>query len=331
LVKNTRPLEGDARETESDSMATNLLRLPPRSKSCGDRSSPIFQKTGPGHHRNISAILSAVQISFLLIAFFLSSGTAVLLAQQTAQEQPSSQQVPSPSPSAQTTPPAQPLPAPIPPGPVIVLDPAHGGTDTGARGAGGAVEKDIVLQFARTVRAELERQGYRVMMTRNDDSNPTHDDRAAIANSHRDAIFITLHISSTGTVGTARSYYYQFASPLASPASSPALTSGNPPTPPPSGLVIWDDAQRAYDETSHRLADVLQAQLAQLFSGSPSASTGAALRGLRSVTAPAVAVEISSVSVPNAGSLGAMTAPLATSIVKTLLLFRPVSRAAARQ
>jgi N-acetylmuramoyl-L-alanine amidase len=209
-----------------------------------------------------------------------------------------------------------------------VLDPAHGGTDSGARGASGAVEKDIVLQFARTVRAELERQGYRVMMTRNDDSNPSHDDRAAIANSHRDAIFITLHISSTGTVGTARTYYYQFPSPLASPASSPALNSGSPP---PSGLVIWDDAQRAYDEASHRLGDVLQAQLAQLFTGSPRASTGAAVRELRSVTAPAVAVEISSVSVPNVGSLAAMTAPLATAIVKTVLLFRPVSRAAARQ
>jgi N-acetylmuramoyl-L-alanine amidase len=292
---------------------------------------PIFQKTGPGHHRNISAILSAVQIAFWLIAFFLSPGAPGLFAQQTGQEPPSSQQVPPPSPSARTTLPAQPLPAPIPPGPVIVLDPAHGGTDSGARGASGAVEKDIVLQFARTVRAEIERQGYRVVMTRNDDSNPTHDDRAAIANSHRDAIFITLHLSSTGTVGTARTYYYQIASPPASLASPPALNSGNPPTPPPSSLVIWDDAQRAYDETSHRLADVLQAQLAQLFSGSPSASTGAAVRGLRSVAAPAVAVEISSVSVPNVASLRAMTAPLATSIVKTLLLFRPVSRAAARQ
>jgi N-acetylmuramoyl-L-alanine amidase len=290
---------------------------------------PDRPETGPGRHRNISAILSAVQISFLLMVFFLSSGAAVLRAQQTAQEQqPSSQQVPPPPPPGQTTAPVQPLPAPIPPGPVIVLDPAHGGTDSGARGASGAVEKDIVLQFARTVRAELERQGYRVVMTRNDDSNPSHDDRAAIANSHRDAIFITLHISSTGTVGTARTYYYQFPSPLASPASSPALNSGSPP---PSGLVIWDDAQRAYDEASHRLGDVLQAQLAQLFTGSPRASTGAAVRELRSVTAPAVAVEISSVSVPNVGSLAAMTAPLATAIVKTVLLFRPVSRAAARQ
>src|SRR5579864_8491007 len=71
--------------------------------------------------------------------------------------------------------PAQEPPAPAasqqspPSGPLIVLDPAHGGTDTGARGET-IVEKDAVLQMARLVRAELERQGYRVIMTRNDDS-----------------------------------------------------------------------------------------------------------------------------------------------------------------
>ena len=57
----------------------------------------------------------------------------------------------------------------------------------------------------------------------------------------------------------------------------------------------------------------------------------AAVAGLRSVAAPAVAVEISSVSVPDATSLAAMTVPLATSIVKTVVLFRPVNAVAARR
>ena len=251
----------------------------------------------------------------------------MLLAQQTTPEPPSSQQPP-----LQQGLPAQPPPAALPPGPVIVLDPAHGGTDPGARGPSGTVEKDIVLQFARTVRAGLERQGYRVVMTRNDDSNPSHDDRTAMADSHRDAIFVTLHVSSTGTIGTARAYYCLLSSPLASPASSTVVTAGNsPPTLAPSGLTMWDDAQRPYHDASHRLADVLQGQLAQLFSGSPRASTGAAVAGLRAVAAPAVAVEISSISVPDATSLAAMTAPLATSIVKTIVLFHPVNSVAARQ
>jgi N-acetylmuramoyl-L-alanine amidase len=293
----------------------------------------LIRNSVPVIGSSISAILSAVRILFLSIGLLIAAGASILFAQQTTPEPPSSQQAPLPQGLPAQTTPAQPAPAALPPGPVIVLDPAHGGTDPGARGASGAVEKDIVLQFARTVRAELERQGYRVVMTRNDDSNPSHDDRTALVNSHRDAIFITLHVSSTGTIGTARAYYCQLSSPLDSPTTSPVVTSGSPPPPtsPPPGLTMWDDAQRPYGDASHRLADVLQGQLAQLFSGSPGASTGAAVAGLRSVAAPAVAVEISSVSVPDATSLAAMTVPLATSIVKTVVLFRPVNAVAARR
>src|ERR1700686_4865932 len=35
---------------------------------------------------------------------------------------------------------------------IVVLDPAHGGTDTGARGTGGVRESEIVLEFAVKVR-----------------------------------------------------------------------------------------------------------------------------------------------------------------------------------
>ena len=88
------------------------------------------------------------------------------------------------------------------------IDPAHGGTDSGARGGTGVLEKDVVLAFAKTLRAEIERQGYRAVLTRSDDSNPSYDDRAAMANGYRDVIFISLHIASTGAAGTARAYYY---------------------------------------------------------------------------------------------------------------------------
>ena len=107
--------------------------------------------------------------------------------------------------------------APVHVGPVVVIDPGHGGTDTGARGANGLVEKDLALQMARILRSELERLGYRVMMTRNDDSNPSYDDRAAVANAFRDAIFINLHISSSGAAGSTRTYFYEF--PSSSPGS----------------------------------------------------------------------------------------------------------------
>jgi N-acetylmuramoyl-L-alanine amidase len=221
---------------------------------------------------------------------------------------------------------------------VIVLNPAHGGTDTGARGANGTAEKDVVLQFARTVRAELMRQGFRVVMTRDDDSNPSYDDRAAMANAYRDAIFISIHVSSTGSAGTARAYYYHFSNPM-SPAPAPLGTSAGgsgpttsentttapvqaPASPGPT-FTPWAAAQKPYVDASHHFADVLQVELAQRFSGSPAASSGVAIRGMQSVAAPAVAVEISSVSVTDANSLLALGVPLAISVSHAVLAFRP--------
>jgi N-acetylmuramoyl-L-alanine amidase len=218
---------------------------------------------------------------------------------------------------------------------VIVIDPAHGGTDTGARGQNGVIEKDIVLQFARVTRGELVRQGYRVVLTRDDDSNPSYDDRAAMANSYRDAIFVSLHISSTGTQGIAHAYYYQFWKPLPPAAQSgsygddksqdPAFLSTPPPT-----LMPWNEAQRGYADASQRLADQLQAQLAALFSGSPQASAGVELRGLRSVAAPAADIEVSSVSVKDAKLLTMTAGPLAASIAKGIQAFRTANSVGAK-
>ena len=212
--------------------------------------------------------------------------------------------------------------------PVIVLDAAHGGTDTGARGETGIIEKDVVLQIARTVHAELERQGYRVVMSRNDDSNPSSDERAAIANAYRDAIFISLHVGSTGTPGTVRAFYDQLAAPVAPP---PVVAAVNAKTPAPTapGLPLWDQAQRPYADASHRVADLIQAQLAQSFPGSPTTATPAAVRGLRSVAAPGVAIEIASVSASNADSLTAAATPLATAIARGITASRAAVAAGA--
>jgi len=212
----------------------------------------------------------------------------------------------------QAPPPVAPMP-PTPSGPVIVIDPAHGGTDTGARGENGVAEKDVVLNMARAVREQLAREGYRVLMTRNDDSNPSYDERAAIPNAYRDAIFVSLHVSSTGTPGTVRAYYDQLASPIP-PAVTPAAAGAKAASPVPSGLTVWEEAQRPYIDASHRLADLIQSDLLQSFAGSSPASMGVPVRALRSVTAPAVAIEISSVSGWTPDQLAAASGPLASAI-----------------
>jgi N-acetylmuramoyl-L-alanine amidase len=289
----------------------------------------------------ISAILFAVRKLLLAGMILLAAGASVMIARgardlspRPPAEQPAPQQQSTQPQSGSQEPLNQqpPLAQIVPPsathsGPIVILNPAHGGADTGARGPSGAIEKDVVLLFARIVRVELERQGFRVVMTRNDDSNPSYDDRAAVANAHRDALFISIHLGSTGTVGTIRTYYYQFSSPSPSAAAANAVQQ---PAPPSGGLLTWEEAQRPYAETSRHFADIFESDLAQHFSGSPAASTGAAVRELRSVAAPAVAVEISSVAVSDPNSLTALAQPLATSILRSIQAYRPATAMGAK-
>ncbi len=77
--------------------------------------------------------------------------------------------------------------------PLIVLDPGHGGHDSGAV-RNGTVEKDVVLAFAKTLRDQLRASGlYRVEMTRDTDSFVPLEDRRAFAEEHNAALFIAIH------------------------------------------------------------------------------------------------------------------------------------------
>ena len=265
--------------------------------------------------------------SILIVAIALVSFQAArnAIAQQTApatpEQAPPGQTAPAPAPAAPNPAPSAPAQA-APSGPLVVIDPAHGGTDSGAHGDT-AAEKDVVLQMAHSVRAALERQGFRVILTRNDDSNPSYDDRAGIANAYREADFVSLHASSSGPNGTVRAYYMQFAAPISAvPVPAAAAPNKAPAKAVPAvALASWEDAQRPYVAASHRLADQLQGEFAQAFSGSPPYSAGVPVRALRSVTQPAVAVEVSSVSAP-ADQLAALGEPLGNAIARAITAFR---------
>ena len=145
-----------------------------------------------------------------------------------------------------------------------------------------------------------------------------------MANAYRDAIFISLHVSSTGQAGTARTYYYQFSSPVAKTTDSANGTSAALPNAPRTGLTVWEEAQRPYLDSSQRLAGALQAALAQRFAGSPATAARFAVRELRSVAAPAIGVEVSSVSVGDPNILLATGASLAGTIERSVQALRPV-------
>jgi N-acetylmuramoyl-L-alanine amidase len=83
------------------------------------------------------------------------------------------------------------------PRPLIVLDPGHGGIDTGTRAPNGECEKDIVLDVAKRLRERIEKSGkYRVLMTRTDDTFVPLADRVQIARKAGAALFVSIHADS---------------------------------------------------------------------------------------------------------------------------------------
>jgi N-acetylmuramoyl-L-alanine amidase len=260
-----------------------------------------------------------LRFTFVILVVACAAALAVSSA-GTRQLAPTSQ----PFPQQAIQPPAVSLPSLN----VIVLDPAHGGTDLGARGATDINESDVVLDFARAIRTALEAKGFRVVQTRSGAENPSFDDRSAIANAQRSAVFITLHASSTGTPGQVRVY----SEPL--PASPQMLAPGEPAAPlnfpSHNALLPWDRAQEPYAAASRKFAEIVQAALTQKFSGSPAAPLFAPVRQLRTVGAPAIAIEVSSVSVSKRDELTQMAPRLADAIAQAAASFRPFYEAGAR-
>lgn len=79
----------------------------------------------------------------------------------------------------------------------IVIDPGHGGHDTGAIGETGVMEKDLVLDISLKMAALLKKEyGYDVILTRTKDVFISLDERTAIANSNNADLFISVHVNA---------------------------------------------------------------------------------------------------------------------------------------
>jgi N-acetylmuramoyl-L-alanine amidase len=77
----------------------------------------------------------------------------------------------------------------------VVLDPGHGGHDSGAYCTLGK-ESDFALNTANHLKKELQKRGYKVVMTRSSDRFITLGDRVKFANRYKNAIFVSMHYNS---------------------------------------------------------------------------------------------------------------------------------------
>jgi N-acetylmuramoyl-L-alanine amidase len=92
----------------------------------------------------------------------------------------------------------------------VVIDAGHGGRDRGGIPGQRIAEKEITLEVAQRLKKVLTAAGYRVVMTRENDVFVPLGTRIAIANSYRNAIFVSVHFNSARRVGAdgIETYFY---------------------------------------------------------------------------------------------------------------------------
>jgi N-acetylmuramoyl-L-alanine amidase len=84
---------------------------------------------------------------------------------------------------------------------LVVLDPGHGGQDSGTMKAG-MLEKELSLDVAHRVERLLQLQGVTTLLTRADDTYVSLADRAAIANAQHNCVFVSIHFDDAARPAT---------------------------------------------------------------------------------------------------------------------------------
>jgi N-acetylmuramoyl-L-alanine amidase len=194
----------------------------------------------------------------------------------------------------------------------IVVDPGHGGTETGAIGPAGLQEKDVTLEIAKRVAATLPRVlACRTILTRDSDVVISLDDRTSVANHEKADLFLSIHANSSRSASAqgSETYYLSLeasdkiaqevasrenAAPSA--ASAPgAAASGNPDL----DFILWDLAQSAHLKESSELAEAIQVELNAVSDTGNRGIKQAPFRVLVGATMPAVLVEVAFISNPD--------------------------------
>jgi N-acetylmuramoyl-L-alanine amidase len=188
----------------------------------------------------------------------------------------------------------------------VVIDPGHGGEDTGVRGPGGTEEKQVTLDVARRLRERLEsRLGLRIVLTRDDDRSVGLDERAATANNSKADLFLSLHANAAlaPSISGAEVFHLQLDQEgedarrdAATEAVRLPVLGGNTRA---IDIVRWDLAQAAHVEDSAILAGFLEAELRRQVPMSPRPVQQAAMRVLTGANMPAALVEMTYLSNPD--------------------------------
>ena len=187
----------------------------------------------------------------------------------------------------------------------VVVDAGHGGSDDGARGPGGTLEKTVTLAVAARLKSALEaRLGVRVIMTRDGDATVRLDERAALANNNKADLFVSLHANASirPAASGAQVFYLSVADygdaarSAAHPESDslPVFGGGNREI----ELIPWEMAQARYIQESAALAQAVAASLGERIPVSARPIQQAPLRVLVGANMPAIVLEMGFITNP---------------------------------
>ncbi len=197
---------------------------------------------------------------------------------------------------------------------VVVIDPGHGGSEFGASGPSGLLEKEVTLDLAQRLKQQLQQnRGVSVVLTRDEDRQLDLDERTAIANHNRADLFLSVHVNSSprrSAVG-AETYYLSTEATDDEARTLAALEnrsftgdgtsaagdgrSGDDPL----DLILWDLAQNRFQSQSSALAQSIQDHLNRLTGTRDRGVRQAPFRVLMGATMPAVLVEVGFISNPS--------------------------------
>lgn len=167
---------------------------------------------------------------------------------------------------------------------VVIIDPGHGGADSGVEGHEGGVEKTVSLDLAKKLEDALEDR-YRVFLTRKGDYEVSLSQRVSIANHRKGDLFISLHAGGAfRRVTDRRGIYFHPGGNGDDREADFAADEG-------SGVVPWHLIQQRHAAASSLLAETLQKRLALFDSGLPPEIMEARLAVLKGLDMPAAVVE----------------------------------------
>jgi N-acetylmuramoyl-L-alanine amidase len=180
----------------------------------------------------------------------------------------------------------------------VVLDPGHGGSDTGVE-SDGVLEKTLTLDLARALADELRRRaGARVTLTRTDDRDLGQLGRAELANRPDPDLVISLHFSmSTDPRLRGGSAWCAPAPVPAAVLDAPVASARNAAASGLLELLPWRDAATAHAVASRELAEAVSASLERQGFG-PMGVRERMPMALVGVTAPGVLLECGTLSDP---------------------------------